>query len=287
MLVTAAGALLIGTDQNDPLAHLGRLYRSEDDGASWEVLDSWIGASVRALVQTPSGAWLGSVVEGKVAWYTYRSPDEGTTWQRVSHGAPRAFAVSPEEVLIGVGHEEGGVRSDDDGQTWDLIVLDNLNSALSTSQGVFVVAGLFQSYRSLDEGVTWEPLASPIAGAALAVDGEDYVYLGGEGGVYRSAEPVILGTQTEEVTIPRLSLRAYPNPARERLTVVYQVPERTALQLTVYDVMGREVAHLAEEEVVRGEHTLVWEAGDLAAGVYLLYLQAGSQERRQRVVMLR
>lgn len=84
----------------------------------------------------------------------------------------------------------------------------------------------------------------------------------------------------------------YPNPFHDRTTIELTLPERSDVRLTVYDVMGRQVATLADGAMGAGSHQVKW-CGDgnrgqrLASGVYLIRLHTDSQARSRRVTLLR
>jgi hypothetical protein len=67
---------------------------------------------------------------------------------------------------------------------------------------------------------------------------------------------------------------AYPNPFRGSTTIRYELSTATAVHLAVYDVLGREVAVLREGTVPAGRHDVPLDAADLAAGMYVVALDA-------------
>lgn len=54
----------------------------------------------------------------------------------------------------------------------------------------------------------------------------------------------------------------------------------------VYDVLGRQVAVLAEGEKPAGTYRIRWQAGNIPGGVYFYRLQAGSFTRILKMVLL-
>ncbi len=86
---------------------------------------------------------------------------------------------------------------------------------------------------------------------------------------------------------PSATLRAYPSPFTSQATVAYTLPQAASVQLTVYDVLGREVAVLMNGEAETGRHEAVFAGTDLPAGVYLVRLVVGGQTQTQRVTLLR
>ncbi|MBD3348177.1 MAG: T9SS type A sorting domain-containing protein [Candidatus Eisenbacteria bacterium] len=91
----------------------------------------------------------------------------------------------------------------------------------------------------------------------------------------------------------RLQLeQSYPNPFGPSTTISYALPQRTHVKLSVYDVVGREVAVLRDETQAAGEHEARWDGTnengqDLAAGMYFVRLDAGGDTRTSKVTLVR
>jgi len=60
----------------------------------------------------------------------------------------------------------------------------------------------------------------------------------------------------------------YPNPFNSTTTIKYDLPEPAFVSLVVYDVLGREVRRLVNEEEPASKYNVQFEAGDLSSGVY-------------------
>lgn len=74
-------------------------------------------------------------------------------------------------------------------------------------------------------------------------------------------------------------LSVLPNPFSEAARVQVELPVAAAVLVRVLDSKGQEVARLQEGELPAGRHTIGWERGSLASGIYYIQLQAGSQSR--------
>ena len=81
--------------------------------------------------------------------------------------------------------------------------------------------------------------------------------------------------------------RPSPNPLRTSALVRFAVEGTAPVRLALFDVLGREVAVLADGTAVPGRQEARLDASTLAPGTYLLRLTSGTQVRTQRVVVAR
>jgi hypothetical protein len=85
---------------------------------------------------------------------------------------------------------------------------------------------------------------------------------------------------------------SYPNPTRGAATVSFSLDETGPVQLAVYDVMGRKVATLVDQDLPPGTHEVVWQGRGrsgqaLASGVYFVRLEAGERTATRRLTIVR
>ncbi len=87
--------------------------------------------------------------------------------------------------------------------------------------------------------------------------------------------------------VPRFELaQPYPNPGREWTSLAFELPHAGRIELAAYDVLGREVARLADGDYPPGRHSLRWYP-DVAPGLYFVRLRAGALTKTQRLVIVR
>ena len=92
-----------------------------------------------------------------------------------------------------------------------------------------------------------------------------------------SAAPRV-GAARASATVPaEFALAApRPNPFSSTAQVTFDLPEASDVRLAVYDVLGREVAVLAEGRHEAGRYTPTFDGGRLPSGTYLVRIQAGT-----------
>ncbi|MDY0109026.1 MAG: S8 family serine peptidase [Candidatus Krumholzibacteria bacterium] len=172
--------------------------------------------------------------------------------------------------------------------------------------------------RESDNAVFWPWLLDPAAPAAPAVTGPNHrdnvemiLATGAGAGTYLvevSHSGSLQGGQTYSLVVSGLRplsvtaapaviaasrlLHAAPNPFNPRTEIAFELAHEQAVQVAIFDPRGRRVSILAERRLPAGRHRLAWDgrdaAGrDLAAGVYLVRLQAGVTVDRMRVLLVR
>jgi hypothetical protein len=79
----------------------------------------------------------------------------------------------------------------------------------------------------------------------------------------------------------------YPNPFNPATTVRYQLPAPGHVDLRVYDVIGREVAILVNDDRPAGTFAVTWNAGSVSGGTYFGRLTAGGSVQTIRMLLLK
>ena len=79
----------------------------------------------------------------------------------------------------------------------------------------------------------------------------------------------------------------YPNPAQATATVRFQIAEAAEVSLVVYDVLGQEVARLADASYPAGTHEAALDGSALAPGVYLVRFASGSVVASDQLTIVR
>ena len=142
-----------------------------------------------------------------------------------------------------------------------------------------------------DGGGGWTPDAGPlvIAGATPRPAAMAFVR---DAVVGTAAVPIVLeratATAGEDETPAVLALSpTRPNPLSAVATFEYALPAPTTVRLSLYDILGREVAVIDSGDRPAGVHAIRFDARPLASGTYVVRLVAGSDVRVQRITVTR
>jgi hypothetical protein len=84
----------------------------------------------------------------------------------------------------------------------------------------------------------------------------------------------------------------YPNPFNPSTKIKFQIPgqarnDNNLVTLKVYDLLGREVATLVNEEKPAGEYEIEFDGTRLPSGIYFYQLKAGNYIETKKMVLLK
>ncbi len=96
-------------------------------------------------------------------------------------------------------------------------------------------------------------------------------------------------TGVEEDGIPRdfKLLQNFPNPFNPTTTIKYAVPKEAHVKLTVYNVLGQEIAVLVNGLKSAGYHTVNFDASNLNTGMYIYKLEAGDFTSIKKMILMK
>ena len=79
----------------------------------------------------------------------------------------------------------------------------------------------------------------------------------------------------------------YPNPFNPTTNISYALPCSGLVQIKVFNLLGKEIATLINEEKKAGTYKINWNAANLPSGVYLYRIQAGSFIQTKKMILLK
>lgn len=79
----------------------------------------------------------------------------------------------------------------------------------------------------------------------------------------------------------------YPNPFNPLTTINFSIPKYSKVTLKVYDVLGKEVSTLLNEELNPGIYNKNWDASNLSSGIYFYRLQSGDYIETKKLCLIK
>jgi hypothetical protein len=84
-----------------------------------------------------------------------------------------------------------------------------------------------------------------------------------------------------------LTASVYPNPFNPSAVIGFQLPVDSQTRLTVYDILGREVAILVNGMLSAGQHQVTFDGAGMASGIYMYRLQTGNQVITGKMMLMK
>ncbi len=79
----------------------------------------------------------------------------------------------------------------------------------------------------------------------------------------------------------------YPNPFNPSTTITFYLPEAADVNLAVYNILGERVATLINEFLKAGSHSIIFNARDLASGIYICRYQTANFQQTKKILLLK
>ena len=79
----------------------------------------------------------------------------------------------------------------------------------------------------------------------------------------------------------------YPNPFNNSTNIVFEIPEKTNVKLSIYDALGRELENLINQELSIGKYSIRFEAKNYPSGVYFYKLETEKFKSLMKMILLK
>jgi photosystem II stability/assembly factor-like uncharacterized protein len=230
----------------------GVLYHTTDNGLNWRIEDAPAEVKMISMTDENVGFAMG-------ASHLYKTTNSGRAWS-TSYSTTGYYSLSA-------------------------FCFENLAHG--------VLRDSYSDFETNDGGVTWQesamsiPVQYPVHRMAYSARGE--LLVAGNGRlVIRSAGEVSMDDIPNNGPLRPLNLsNSFPNPFNPTTTIRFSLPTSGDASLTIFNLLGEEVAVLVSGHQEAGSHLVQWDARDMPSGVYFYRLQAGDYVETKKLVLLR
>ena len=77
----------------------------------------------------------------------------------------------------------------------------------------------------------------------------------------------------------------YPNPFNPTTTINYKIPSSETVSIRIFDVLGREVTRLVDEQKEAGNHSIEFDASNLTSGIYFYHIKSGGYSETKKLIL--
>lgn len=112
---------------------------------------------------------------------------------------------------------------------------------------------------------------------------------GGWSTVWNFTTSTTVGVKEAPIATPQVYTldQNYPNPFNPSTTIAFQVPMASHVTLKIYDLLGKEIVTLVNEQKSPGAHQVRFDAAGLSGSVYFYRMQAGQFTQTRKLLLLR
>jgi hypothetical protein len=101
-------------------------------------------------------------------------------------------------------------------------------------------------------------------------------------------KPTEVALRTEGLLPDKMTLYPnYPNPFNPLTTIRYVLPAKSRVSMKIFDLLGREIVTLVDEEKPEGMYSVQFNAGNLSSGMYFCRLQAGYSVAVRKLMLVK
>jgi hypothetical protein len=138
----------------------------------------------------------------------------------------------------------------------------------------------YEELREGGDGFFFDPSAGILYLQAGTVPDSAYVIV---------AEGLVLSAHIDESVTPdyHTLFQNYPNPFNSSTTIRYQLSTLSPISITIFDLLGRQVATLVNGKQEPGAYTVQWDAAGVPSGVYFYRLTTPSFSQTKKLLLLR
>lgn len=247
----------------------GRLYRSTDQGRTWN--DVRVGAGNRYKMYAFDGAIFVTFDEAGIR----KSTDNGNTWQDYYPGLPTTNSFSR--------------------RLWGMTLIGNqLITYNDASQSITPEPGETGFYVLNSSGGSWQKVSSmenmPFRPAGFFTFEGDIYAVWENVGIWTNAAvgtSIDYAWQKDDSPTEIKLDQNYPNPFNPSTTIRFEVAEGAEVRLQVFDLLGRVVATLVNERLSPGSHTVNFDASHLTSGMYIYRIQTGNTIQSRKMLLVK
>jgi hypothetical protein len=238
----------------------------------------------------------------------FKSTNGGLNWVQmdIPKESIRRIIKLGNSYFAGTIWGSGIYRSDDEGETWFLTSMHNRDIDGLVSYGNIIIASALNDidslsgiYVSFNYGLSWKRINEGYNSNYIFISlyiNSNIIY-GGLDNIWTRRLSEIIAIEPISSVIPRQYYLSqnYPNPFNPTTKIKFDIAQHTrylhsrgeSVALKVYDIMGREVATLVNEQLSPGTYSVDWNASSFPSGIYFYKIKSGDYTETKRMIFIK
>jgi len=225
------------------------------------------------------------------------STNNGLLWQQSSLTFFKILSLSFNDNFIFAGAEEYGMfTSSNNGINWNQAIFPHTSVKSILTFENYVIAGTmyypFGVFVSTDYGISWYLKNQGLNDLThiLTINKiKNNIFIGTEFSAWRRTliDLTEVVEKSSNISSSYLLEQNYPNPFNPSTNIRYQITCNKYVTLKVYDLLGKEVAILVNENQKPGKYEVAFNGSLLPSGIYLYRLEAGDFRETRKMILIK
>lgn len=274
----------------------GRLLKTVNAGVNWTSTTISNSGTILSSIFFVNGNTGYAVGDNNAA---VKTTDAGASWSAMSVASP---FINLSEVFFStenigyISSADGIYKTTDGGDTWFALPTPDGGYAGVQFRGNFgyAISGGGTIIKTTDAGNNWivQPTVTDNSLYALYFNSDNYVYAGGLLGTLIKTIPTELivtstGNNSNEISQSFKLNQNYPNPFNPSTKINFEIPKSGLVTLKVYDITGKLVDVLLNENKNAGNYTLDFNGSNVSSGIYFYTLSTQDFTETKRMILLK
>jgi photosystem II stability/assembly factor-like uncharacterized protein len=295
------GTYFINDNTGFVISWPGPIYKTDNGGSSWSVSYNYNYLLSSIYFPSPNTGYACGA-QGKV----FKTVNQGASWTNISPVSITNQMIEEVHFIndnIGVlGCADGKIITTiNGGTTWNLIY--NMGSSTSIigihmkSQNEIYASGSFSNgtfsqaiiLNTFDTGITWNQITfnhQYFANIHFPSNLVGYV-VGREGSIYKLYNPVNIKFLSNLIPYKFSLSQNYPNPFNPSTKINFSLPKQSVVKLIIYDLLGREIHKLVNEELNAGTYSVEWNASGMPSGMYFYRIEIEEFSDIKKMILIK
>jgi subtilisin family serine protease len=139
--------------------------------------------------------------------------------------------------------------------------------------------------------LSYNQILSIMENSSIDLGDPDYDFIFGYGRIdalsaIDSLIPSFVSTENKDKHLFALQ-QNYPNPFNPSTNINYQLPIKNFVSIKVFDILGREVSNLVNQEIPAGNYSVSFDGSRLSSGIYFYRIKSGSFTQTRKMILMK
>ena len=308
-LVEVKDSIFAGISSINYQSDIG-IYITADQGDNWSPASNGLPnpISVTKIIVVPESLQYGKIIFLATNKGVYHSSDNGNNWLPSNNGIGNdniwtmaaTYASTNSGLNLFAASKNYFFISNDLGESWissttgpkyeSSLRLYSYPEYPGLDSVLFAIINYKKIFMSSDQGQNWESIGDGLEGAHIYdIDiNSNYLYAGTSRGVWkRPLSEIMLISSADSKPTHYTLMQNYPNPFNPTTTIRYSIPLQSLVTIKIFDILGRELETLINEEKQAGTYEITWNATNRPSGIYFYKIKAGNYTEAKKMVLLK